>query len=676
MIKSVLIIITVVFAQVNLYAQFTPTNGPYGGLPYSIASDGINIYVGTYGGILKSSNDGVTWSNVSSGLPQGTIVNTLCLFNTKIFAGTYDGIYVSDDGGSTWSPSNNGYTVLTYPDKNILTIYAVGNKLFLGTTTGVYVSNDEGALWQPSNLGMPFTQVNEYRVINSYLFAATQIGVFKSEDQGLTWYSVNNGISNTTIYSVTSVNNVVVVGTQQGAYKSIDFGASWTSITSGMGVAGVISVAAIGNYLYMGTGVLYRSADIGSTWVNISNGINGSAHAIIEHLGKIVCAAASMYISSNNLQSWNNIGLGQSNYVNDMITYNNKLLCVTGNGIYSTVDYGDTWLFDPTNQMSNSNIIAIEKSNNSLFVSLNDGGIYKSIDGGLSWILSGLPLIKTNVLRTINGKIYAGTTFQGLYVSVDNGLTWNNISNGLPTNFSVYDITFSNQVIAIGTTAGIYISTNNGVNWISASVGYTGAAYSASYNDVSNLFYAAALDIYKSTNSCTSWELSYDLNQVGSAWALKSIVNNTFAGTSGNTAKVYKTTDGASWQVVGQIYAQGISDFEHQNEVLYASVFNPHSSGKLNGVWRASNGILNTEEELNDVLNVYPNPVNQVITIEVNENILGQNISVKNTVGIKMLEFTTHEFINQIDVSNLPSGVYFIGLTNPSAYKQYCFIKY
>jgi photosystem II stability/assembly factor-like uncharacterized protein len=675
MLKSLAVIFLLII-QLNAFSQFAPTNGPYGGLPYCIASDGISIFVGTYGGVLKSSNNGVTWSNVSTGLAQSTTVNALCVFNTKIFAGTYDGVYVSDDGGNSWYPSNNGYTVLVYPDKNILTIYASGGRLFLGTTTGVYISNDQGASWQSSNLGMPTTQVNEFKAVNSYLFAATETGVFKSEDQGLTWYPVNNGISNTTIYSVTAVNNVVVVGTQQGAYKSNDFGTSWTSITAGMGVTGVIPVVAIGNYLYMGTGVLYRSSDIGTTWVDINNGINGVGHAIIEHSGKIICAAASMHLSSNNGQTWNNIGLGQSNYVNDMITFNNKLLCATANGIYSTVDYGDTWLFDPTNQLSNSNIIAIEQNNGSLFVSLNDGGIYKSIDGGLSWMLSGLPLIKSNVLRSVNGKIYAGTSFQGLYVSADNGLTWNNLSNGLPANYSVYDITFSSQVITIGTTEGIFISTNNGVNWISASVGYTGAAYSTSYNDVSNMFYAASLDIYKSTNSCTSWEFSYNI-QSGSVWALKSILTNTFAGTSGNPATVYKTTDGTNWQNLGLIYAQGISDFEHQNEVLFASVYNPHPSGQLNGVWRASNGILNTEEELNDFLKVYPNPVNHFLTIQVNENILGQKISIKNSVGMKMLELVLHESINEIDVRDLPSGVYFIGLTNNhSGCKQYCFTKY
>lgn len=673
-----LIFIAVIFIQISVYAQFTPTNGPYGGLPYAIASDGTNIYAGTYGGVLKSSNDGVTWSNVSNGLSQGVMVNALHIFNTKIFAGTYDGVFVSDDGGDSWYPSNNGYNVLEYPDKNILTIYSVGNKLFLGTTTGVYISNDQGTTWQPSNLGMPITQVYEYRAVNSYLFAATDIGVFKSEDQGSTWYSTNYGLTNTNVLSITAISNVIVVGTQQGAFKSTDFGATWTSITSGLGINGVLPVVAIGNYLYMGTGILYRSSDYGSTWVNINSGINGTAHALIKHSDKIVCASVSLYISSNNGQTWNNIGLGYSNFAHDMIIFNDKLLCATANGIYTTTDYGDTWLFDPANQLSNSNILAIEQNSGCLFVSLNDGGIYKSVDGGINWILSGLPSIKSNVLRSINGKIYAGTTFQGLYVSNDNGLTWSSMSNGLPANYSVYDITFSNQLIAIGTTQGIYISTNNGVNWISANIGFSGAAYSTCYNDATNMFYASASDIYKSANSTSSWELSYDFftSVAQSVWALNSIGVNTFAGTSGNDARIYKTTDGTNWQFITQIFAQGVSDFEHQNEVLYASVVDPHPTGMLNGVWRASNGILNAKEEFNDLILLYPNPVNEIITIHANKNIVGQNISVKNSVGVEMLDFTLYESIYHLDVTNLPSGVYFIGMANYSGSKQYCFIKY
>jgi len=676
MIRALLLIL-VFLPHIGVFSQFTPTNGPYGGIPYSTASDGTNLYAGTYGGVLKSSNDGVTWSNVSTGLTQGTIVSALYVFNTKLFAGTDEGIYISDDEGISWYPSNNGYTGVN-SSMNIHTIYAMGNRLFLGTTTGVFISSDQGVSWQPSNLGMPITQVYEYRAMNSYLFAATDIGVFKSEDQGSTWYSVNNGLTNTTVFSITAMNNVVFAGTQQGAFKSTDFGATWTSITTGMGINGAaVPVVAIGNYLYMGTGVLYRSSDYGTTWVNINSGLNGTAHALIKHSDKIVCAGISMYLSSNNGQTWNNIGLGYSNYVYDMLMFNNKLLCATANGIYSTSDYGDTWLFDPTNQLSNSNIIAIEQNNGFLFVSLNDGGIYKSVDGGLNWSLSGLPQTKVNVLRSINGKLYAGTTVQGLYTSVDNGLTWVNLTNGLPTYYSVIDITHSSQVIAIGTTEGVYISANNGVSWISASVGYSGTANSICYNEVSNMFFTASTDIYKSINSASSWELSYYIGPyIQGIGSLKSIGNNTFAGTYSSSNRVFKTIDGINWQPINPaIFAQGISDFEHQNEVLYVSVVDPHPSGRLNGVWRASNGILNTEESFLETLKIYPNPVNQIITIEANECMLGQNISIKNSVGVKILDFTLHESKNQIDVSNLPSGVYFVGLVDYSGIKQNCFLK-
>ncbi len=62
---------------------------------YSLASSGINIFVGTwYDGISLSTNNGTSWTQVNSGLPKSAVVS-LTAIGTKIFAGTYDdGVYL------------------------------------------------------------------------------------------------------------------------------------------------------------------------------------------------------------------------------------------------------------------------------------------------------------------------------------------------------------------------------------------------------------------------------------------------------------------------------------------------------------------------------------------------------------------------------------------------------
>lgn len=69
------------------------------------------------------------------------------------------------------------------------------------------------------------------------------------------------------------------------------------------------------------------------------------------------------------------------------------------------------------------------------------------------------------------------------------------------------------------------------------------------------------------------------------------------------------------------------------------------------------------------ILNIYPNPTNSVLNIEVKEN---TNIKIVNLLGKTLAEQQLNTDINTINVSNLPSGVYYIQTRNGSTTK---FIK-
>ncbi|HEX9970745.1 MAG TPA: regulator, partial [bacterium] len=52
-----------------LYAQWTQTNGPYGGRVNSLAVSGTNLFAGTDGGgVFLSTNKGTNWTAVNTGL--------------------------------------------------------------------------------------------------------------------------------------------------------------------------------------------------------------------------------------------------------------------------------------------------------------------------------------------------------------------------------------------------------------------------------------------------------------------------------------------------------------------------------------------------------------------------------------------------------------------------------
>ena len=69
-------------------AQWTQTNGPYGGTVYSFAVSGTNLFAGTFrGGVFLSTNNGTSWSAVNSGLGNRDITS-FAVIGPNLFAGT------------------------------------------------------------------------------------------------------------------------------------------------------------------------------------------------------------------------------------------------------------------------------------------------------------------------------------------------------------------------------------------------------------------------------------------------------------------------------------------------------------------------------------------------------------------------------------------------------------
>jgi hypothetical protein len=92
-------------------------------------SNPARVYV-TFGGyssdnVWKSTNDGATWTNISSSLPSAP-VHSLVVHPVRadlLYIGTEVGVFASENGGASWSPTNEGPTNC-----------AVDELLFLGKT--------------------------------------------------------------------------------------------------------------------------------------------------------------------------------------------------------------------------------------------------------------------------------------------------------------------------------------------------------------------------------------------------------------------------------------------------------------------------------------------------------------------------------------------------------------
>ena len=115
----------------------------------------------TYGGVYLSTNDGLSWIKVDSGL---TDIGIWCLAvshfsneteGSNIFAGTWGGgVYLSTDDGISWAKRDSG---LMYGFVNNITISrneSNGFNIFVetsnywGTERNIFFSNNNGTTWE------------------------------------------------------------------------------------------------------------------------------------------------------------------------------------------------------------------------------------------------------------------------------------------------------------------------------------------------------------------------------------------------------------------------------------------------------------------------------------------------------------------------------------------------
>src|SRR5262245_2860893 len=117
-----------------LFAQWTPTSGPLGADVRSTLTTPGRIFAGTSSGVFASTDNGVTWNPVNSGLPDTATVNALTASGGRILAGTTLGMYATTDNGATWTAVTSGL-----PAGNISCFSRVAGGLYCGANAGVFV---------------------------------------------------------------------------------------------------------------------------------------------------------------------------------------------------------------------------------------------------------------------------------------------------------------------------------------------------------------------------------------------------------------------------------------------------------------------------------------------------------------------------------------------------------
>ncbi|MGA9292680.1 MAG: T9SS type A sorting domain-containing protein [Ignavibacteriaceae bacterium] len=474
-ILSVLAIGDTIFAG-TYNALFISTNGGESwnasgeGIPgntriYSLAVFDTILFAGTNpGGIYRSSDHGLTWIQVFSGISSASTMD-FTQNNGKLFAVVeLQGIFESTDLGITWTESfstannsrsiavkdgiiyygnifstNNGENWETsgLPLNDIIYGFEVIDScIFAGIAgNGVSVSNN-GKDWEPINKGLPDMSTYVLYSWDSILFVSTfNQGVFRSTNSGKNWYPTNLRFKDTYVNSLLIKGSNLFAGTIEGVYRTTDYGYNWIPLNSGLTSYYVNCLASNDSCIFAGTrNGLFKSTDDGLSWNTINSRLAGAYVRTLAANGKNIYAANlsdTLFFSSDNGRNW--IPLTPLN-----------------------LPFGGR--FCPT---------SITVSDSKLFVGTGTNGIYCSTNNGTNWtnVNDGLTDLSIRSLVIYKNILYAGTYGHGVFLSSDDGDNWKAINKGL-SNYPIFSLFISDTTFFAGNSMAVFSSQNDGNDWI------------------------------------------------------------------------------------------------------------------------------------------------------------------------------------------------------------------
>jgi len=324
------------------------------------------IYAGTARGVLKSSDDGVTWQTLNTGFVATTIHQLRALGTppTMVLAATAFGLYRTPDLGNTWLEARgltDPYVLCLANDPH------TPSDVYAGTWSGaVFVSRDRGATFTrlAENIANR-APISSLIIVgtsdqNSMMFAGTLgNGLFKSTDGGQTWKAQTNGLNGVTrVTALTATSTHLYAATERGVYRLAwnQPNAMWQSLTPLL-PADEASAFAFDprrpHILFVGftSNGVYRSDDGGEQWSPVERSevlkrLRLKTLALNPAMPNVIYAGTDrgIYRSEDGGANWqaSNDGLpanaSVSTIVVDPAAPENVLAGTSGNGVVRGVD--------------------------------------------------------------------------------------------------------------------------------------------------------------------------------------------------------------------------------------------------------------------------------------------------------------------------------------------------
>ena len=513
--------------------------------------------VGDYGYVLKSTDNGTSWTQIDTGFYES--FNTVNIIDeNNIILSTAISIVKSIDGGITWKN-------LSVPSTMVIKTFFVNSLVGHAVTNDgkILKTIDGGQNWyvtQSTNTS-PSGYFTVYFVNENIGFATREHDdMFKTTDGGETWVQLS-GI-NTAMFDLHFINENIGFATGEfgATFKTADGGITWTPIFIKDGYYGdteMYGIYFLDENIGYATGVhgrIVKTIDGGKTW--IQNSITYDNISQITFLTSNIgyCLVGNSFLKTTDAgKTWNNIGsplqneyTGRFDFINEKIGFAlvGGTLGTSGNtgSVFKTTDGGISWAkMNNDYQIITENLYSIDFINENIgYVSggFNQRKVLKTTDGGHNW---------TQVADQVFGKIqfineqvgYAnriGNYYGAIYKTIDGGNTWNISIELEGEDIQDFDFVDENNGYFVGDQKLIYKTNDGGINWVKLEIPYEWYTLVKFYSK--NVGYIADEEglLYRTMNGGESWDLLANQPLIKSI----ELVNNTIF-TAGVAGKIYKS---------------------------------------------------------------------------------------------------------------------------------------
>jgi photosystem II stability/assembly factor-like uncharacterized protein len=404
------------------------------------------LYAGTWHLGWKTTDGGMHWSSLKSGMVDDSDVMTLNVDRSDpqiLYATACTGVYRSTEGGASWTKLE-GIPESSRRTRSFSLSPRDPNLLLAGTTEGLWVSLDRGVSWRLMTEKDVIVNALLVQPDGTILLGTEDAGVMRSSDEGRTWSASNTGFLERFVSTMQFDSNgrllVAVWGASRsgGVFMTPDMHGPWTRLGDGLGGREVLSLAMRDGSVLAGTddGIFVR-VPRSSTWTRLPTRVDG-----LEMHPRVVCLVA--------LPSM-------------------RLLAATSDGILRSADGGRSWTLGTSGEAF---CVAQSGVEHNLVVAATRSGFFRSTDGGDTWTRAAPALdgVTPHQLSFIpsDDRVLLATTTSGLFRSVDQGSTWQRLSGGIPhsdlTGLAVHP---DGRTIYASdfTRGGIFRSVDAGTTW-------------------------------------------------------------------------------------------------------------------------------------------------------------------------------------------------------------------